>query len=121
MAIGTQQNLPPKQLGQKTPSDTNAVSLVKKMPNMRLHVTSLLVVNTTSGALTYSVFLDQDGTTYDTTTAIAYNAAIAANTTVDVLANTPGGVTMQGRSAGNLAVKSSSASNVTFTAMGFEL
>ncbi len=102
-----------KQLGQARPGDTNAVSIFSPSTRDRHTVKNIIICNTTTSVATYRLFVDEDGTTYDQTTAIAYDVSIAANTTdlweVELYMNDPGG---------NLAVRSGTSSALTFTVNG---
>ncbi len=75
----------------------------------------MMICNTTAGGETFRVFLDDNGTTYDQTTALFYDETIAANTTrqldLAVYMNDPDG---------NLAVRTSANSALTFTVFGIE-
>jgi len=62
---------------------------------------------------TYRLFVDEDGSTYDQTTAIAYDIPLLGNTTdtweVEIYMNNP---------SGNLAVRTGTANALTFTVNG---
>ena len=106
-------------LGQLRPTDTNAASLYAPAANVIGIVMRVVICNTTGGGLSYRLFIDADGTTYDETTALAFDVAIAAN--VSVLFDLgPFGLPMPD-SAGHLAARSSAGSGLTFTAWGYEL
>ncbi len=109
-------DLQEKQLGQLRPADTIAASLYSPSTNITGIIKNLVVCNTTAIADTFRVFLDDDGTTYDQSTALFYDAPIAANTTVLVDMYSP-----MSNSAGNLAVRSGTASALTFTLSGAEI
>lgn len=103
------------QLGQARPGDANAASLYSPADGIVTKVTNIAVCNTTGNTPSYRIFHDEDGATYDQTTALYYDNAMAANETeiIDVeiyMAN----------SSGNLAVRTSAASEITFTAYGEE-
>ena len=105
----------PKVLAQLRPADTNAASLYSPPDNTVTEITKLVICNTTNGGLAFRVFLDDDGTTYDQTTALYYDEALAANTTVEI------GIGWGMRNpAGNLAVRSSANDGLTFTLFGKE-
>ena len=102
-----------KQLGQSRPTDTTAVSIYSPSTTDRCVVHNIIVCNTTSSTATYRLFVDEDGTTYDQTTAIAYDVPLAGNSTtlwqVRLYMNNP---------AGNLAVRTGTGSALTFTVNG---
>jgi len=102
-----------KQLGQARPTDTNPVSLVSPAANHTVEVESIVICNTTGSAATYRIFHDDDGTTYDQTTALAYDLSIPANTS-----DTWEASVKMNDSSGNLAVRSGTGSALTFTAYG---
>ena len=106
----------PKQLAQLRPADTNAASLYSPPDNTTAQLTRLFICNQTANTPTYRVFLDDNGTTYDESTALFYDNALAANDT-EIIDLT--GVGMRD-TTGNLAVRSSANSEITFTLFGFE-
>ena len=70
-----------KPLGQSQPS-TTASTLYTKAQSAVVYLDSLYICNTTGSAATYRVFLDADGSTYTTATALWYDVSLGANTTV---------------------------------------
>ena|SRR3990167_4320370 len=104
-----------KELGQARPGDTNAVSIYSPPANIRTEITKIVIANTTGTAATFRIFIDSNGTTYDQTTAIAYDISLAANDSVE----TTGSYWMTS-SSGNLAVRTGTLSALTFTAYGIE-
>ena len=105
----------PKVLAQLRPANTNAASIYSPPTNTTPEITKIIICNTSSSARTFRIFLDDDGTTYDTTTALFYDAPIPANGT-RILRETLG----MRDSTGNLAVRSSAANDLTFTVFGRE-
>lgn len=75
----------------------------------------VLVCNTTANSHDFRIFLDNDGTTYDETTALFFDEALAANTTREIE-----GDWWMGNSSGNLAVRTDTNSAFTFTVFGAE-
>ncbi len=106
-----------KQLAQLEPADTNAASLYSPGSNVTAEIGRIFVANTTAGNLTYRIFHDDDGTTYDTATAIAYDIPILANRTTLFQFEPP---LWMSNPDGNLAVRSSSGGDITFTLYGLE-
>jgi len=102
-----------KQLGQGTPPDTTAVSIFSPDRRDRFTIENIIICNTTASAATYRIFLDNDGSTYDATTAIAYDVSLAGNATdiieVNLYMTDP---------AGNLAVRTGTGNALTFTVNG---
>lgn len=106
-----------RQLGQSRPGDTNAASLYSPASNIvAAIITTLVVCNQSGTADTFRVFLDDNGTTYDQTTALFYDIAIAADTTVTIELNL-----FMNDPTGNLAIRAATASALTFTAFGEEI
>lgn len=107
-----------KQLGQSRPSDTTAVSLYSPASGIvSAEITSLFVANTTGSAATYRIFIDDDGTTYDQSTALAYDVSLAANTFTEILS---GSKVFMNNASGNLAVRAGTGNALTFTVFGIE-
>ena len=103
-----------KQLGQVSPATTSATLLYMPPANTSWVGDSLVVSNVSGSAATFQVFHDKSGSTYSVATALFYDVAIAANTTLvfpKVLAGAPGGT---------VAVRSSIANTITFTLYGLE-
>lgn len=102
-------------LGQSRPGNTTAVSIYS--PNAAAHarITSMVVCNTASTTQKFRIFLDHDGTTYDETTALFWDIVVPTDTTVEVK-----GDWWMTKAAGNLAVRTDSASAFTFTVFGSE-
>ena len=105
-----------KQLGQLRPADTTAATLYSPADNTTTIITNIWVCNTTANTPTYRLFVDDNSTTYDQTTAIAYDVAMTANQSVRI----PCYIAMN-NSSGNLAVRTSANSEITFTAFGMEI
>lgn len=104
-----------KLLGQAQPT-TTAAAVYTKAQNTVVFLDSLYICNTTGSAATYRVFVDADGDTYDTSTALWYDTSLAANTTVvyDLKAY----LLEEGASVG---VRSGTATALTFTLFGEEI
>lgn len=105
-----------KQLGQTRPAGTSAASIYSPAPNVHAELL-LLVVNENAGATpNFQVFHDEDGTTYDQTTSLFFNNALTANETKLINLS---GIWMR-NSAGNFAIRTSVALQITFTLYGIE-
>lgn len=104
-----------KQLAQVRPANTTAVSAFSPDLNDRITIVNIIICNTTVVPAKYRIFLDADGTTYDESTAIAYDVSLPGNSTtafeVDLYMN---------KSTGNLAVRTDTANALTFTVNGIE-
>ena len=105
-----------KVLAQLRPANTNAASLYSPPDNRAVKLTKLIICNTTGSAATFRVFLDDDGTTYDQTTALMYDPQIGGNLTWEQDLEGWGMVV----TAGNLAVRTGTANALTFTLFGKE-
>lgn len=107
-------------LAQSRPANTTAATLIAAPTaarGIRLSVTRLVVCNTSGAAATFRVFHDDDGTTYDQTTALFYDCPIGAGETIEVLAHSPsGGYGV--KPGGALGVRTSVNSALTFSCYG---
>ena len=105
-----------KQLGQSRPTDTSAASIYSPASNTTAVARTIYICNTTASSESYYIYVDDDSTTYDQSTAICYATPINAYTTVKletfIAMNNPDG---------NLAIKSSTGSALTFTVFGIEI
>jgi len=108
------ENLKGVQIAQSRPSNTTAVSAVSPTDGQIIQVTSVFLANTTSANATFRIFHDEDGTTYDESTALFYDVTLDANTSLHIdLAD----IWLR-NSSGNLAVRVGTASAITFTFYG---
>lgn len=103
------------QLAQNRPSGTTAVSAFTA--TLRTEITAIWIVNTTSAAAKYSLFHDDDGSTFDQTTALAYAAVIPGNSTVMITADQLGGG-ISVSPDGQLGIQTDTANALTFTVYG---
>lgn len=101
------------QLGQIQPSTLQTFSIYSPSSTGTYIIRNIFITNTTSTATTFSLFFDDDGETYNTSTALFYQTPIDPNSTVllDVFI-------LMSNSAGNLAGSSGTAGAVTFTVFG---
>lgn len=109
-----------KQLNQLRPGDTNAVSIYS--PSAAEIVTEIRLIhicNTTTSNATFRLFHDEDGTTYDETTALIYDKTVLANDFFAIGYEEGEGIWLQNTS-GNLAIRSGTSSALTFTIYGIE-
>lgn len=104
-----------KQLGQLAPADTNAASIYSPTSGTTI-VKSIIIANVTVTAATFRIFLDDDGTTYAVGTALFYDVAIDAKSTIQL-----DGFYPMNNTSGNLAVRSGTADALTFTVFGAEI
>ena len=103
-----------QQLAQSRPSSTTAASIYAPRSQFRIEIRKFVICNTSGSAATFRIFHDDNGTTYDETTALFWDSAIAADTTVTVEEE----FWMIGRSQGNIAVRTSVNNALTFTLYG---
>ena len=105
-----------KQLGQLRPANATAASLYSPGASTTTIIKSIVVCNVTASDLTFRLFLDDNGTTYDETTALFYDTIIEGNSTVQVDT-----YYAMNNTAGNLAFRSSSGNALTATCSGAEI
>lgn len=102
-----------KQLGQTRPSDTSATSIISPTTGEVYSIGTIVICNTSDSDVTYSIYHDDDGSTYDETTALFWEATIRANSS-DAISL----FMAMDDPDGNLAVQSSVGNALTFTAYG---
>ena len=95
---------------------TTETSIYSPAASTETEIQQFNICNTTAGAVTVSIFKDNDGTTYDTTTALVYNASIPGGSFL-VLDNQRCNMN---NSAGNIAIKASANNSITVTLDGIE-
>ena len=103
------------ELAQSRPGDTNAVSIYSPPTSTNTTLAAVYICNTTANTQKFRIFLDQDGTTYDETTALFWDVPLASDTTMLLDGDWP-----MDNSSGNLAVRTDLASAFTFTVFGSE-
>ncbi len=110
-------------LGQVRPADLNN-TLLYRSPIQKVGIITAVVIANTSGAgATYRLFHDAGGVTYDESTALAWDKNVATQSfeLIEFLLAMNQSVVNWGISRGALAVRTSVASALTFTAYGYEL
>ena len=108
-----------KLLAQARPSGTSAVSGYSPPSNFITEITRVLICNTSGSNATFRLFLDDDGTTYDQTTALFWDKLVLA----DDVAQFPDGDVSNifiNSSSGNLGIRTSVGNALTFNIFGFE-
>ena len=105
-----------KQLGQIRINSTTATSVYSPSASMNTVIKNIVVCNTSAATAKYRIFCDDNGTTYNQSTALFYDIEILADTThlLDTF------IAMN-NSTGNLAVYNSVANAITFTLFGVEV
>ena len=106
-----------KSMGQTRPNSTTATSLYTPAATVTAAIIKTIVIaNVTNLTAAFSLFFDDNGTTYDETTAFAWKVLIEGNTTVQF-----DGYYAMSDPAGNVAVQTDSANYLNFTAWGAEI
>ncbi len=104
-----------KQLGQSRPANTTAVSIYSPGASTETVIHNIVVSNTSASSAAYRICVDDNGTTYDETTAMFWDVSLGANST-DILELK----ICMNNSTGNLSVRTDTASALTFTVNGEE-
>lgn len=105
-----------KQLAQSRPGVTSAASIYSPGASTETTIKAIVICNTTASSAAFSIYIDDNGTTYDQTTALFYSSSIGANETVFVDT-----FLCMNDSTGNFAVQTDTASALTFTVFGAEI
>jgi len=105
-----------KQLAQARENSTNAVSVYSPGSGVTAVIRTIIVCNQSGADVTFRIFLDDDGTTYDQSTALYYDIPIMTDSSVEI--NT---FIAMNNSSGNLAYRSSVANALTITVFGVEI
>ena len=100
-----------EQLAQVRENSTNAVSIYSSDPGQVVQI-FVKICNTSGAVATVRVFHDDNGTTYDETTALFWDMTLAAGATLEI------DKIFMGDSTGNLAYRSSVANALTATVYG---
>lgn len=106
-----------KQLGQLRPSGTTATSIYSPAASTTAIIKNIVICNTSSTSAKFSIYLDDDGSTYSENTALSFEQSIPAKTTVVPFE----GFFPMNNENGNLAVQTDSANALTFTVSGAEI
>lgn len=105
-----------QQLAQSRPTNTTATSVYSPPgAGISTRVFNVVVCNTTGSSAAFRIFHDDNGTTYDETTALFWDVSLDANSSVQLdcdwwLFNPDG----------NLAIRTDTGSALTFTFYGAE-
>lgn len=106
-----------KQLAQVRPGVTSPVSLYSPGANIETQITAIIICNTTAAVASFSLYHDDDGTTYDADSQLYPAIPVAANDSITLTFER--GYFMN-NAAGNLAAQSSVADALNFTVSGLE-
>lgn len=104
-----------KQLAQARENSTNAVSVYSPASGETVIIPAggITILNQSGAAATVRLFVDDDGTTYDQSTALIYDMSCPPGIPVHF-----GGIINMNDSTGNLAYRSSVANALTITVNG---
>lgn len=102
-------------LAQARPANTTAATAYTA--SIQTEITRIVVANTSGGAATFRIFHDDDGSTYDQTTALYYDIAAAADTTYTIEAAGQG-TGLFVAPTGTIGVRTSVNSAFTFSLYG---
>lgn len=105
-----------KQLGQARETSINPVSVYSPGAGITALIRTIVIANTTDSPVLYRLFIDDDGTTYDESTALDWDVQIPANGKAQIDGYFP-----MNNSSGNLAYRSSVANTLTITVFGAEV
>jgi len=103
------------QLAQLRPADV--IANLAYSASIQTEITRIVICNTVGTAQTFSIYHDDNGTTYNDDTALYKDSPIAANETLTVqLQNDGGGISVA--AGGSIAVQSNLAGALNFTLYG---
>ena len=105
-----------KQLGQARENSTNAVSVYSPGSGVTGIIKTIFLANTSGLDARFRLFVDDDGTTYDESTAIAWDVDIEADQMIEIDC-----FVAMDNSSGNFAYRSSVANAITITVFGAEV
>jgi hypothetical protein len=105
-----------KQLGQLRPANTTAASIYSPSADVPWVAKTVIACNTSAAVAKARVFHDDDGSTYDETTAIVWDMEVNAGESAIIDIFMAGG-----NASGNVAVRTDTADALTFTLYGAEL
>ena len=105
-----------KQLGQARDNDTDTHSVYSPAADTTAIVTTIILANTSDSSAKVRVFIDDDGTTYNQATAIAYDIIIARGSSEVIMGFFP-----MNNEDGNLAYQQGTANAITITVFGVEI
>jgi hypothetical protein len=105
-----------KQLGQRRDNDTNTHSVYSPGASVSAIIKTITLCNTSSSEATVRLFIDDDGTTYDESTAILYDVTVDAKSFLQI-----DGFYPMNDAGGNLAYQQGTANAITITVFGAEV
>jgi len=105
-----------KQLAQARENSTNAVSVYSPGASTTAIIKTIFLANTSGANATFRLFCDDNGTTYDQSTALAYDVELLADEFMELDV-----FIAMNDSTGNFAYRSSVANAITITLFGAEI
>ena len=105
-----------KQLAQSRPAGTTAASVYSPGASTTAVIKTIFVANTSGAGAKFRLFLDDNGTTYDETTALFWDTPVDADATVQIDTT----IAMNDAS-GNLAFRTDTGNALTITVIGAEI
>jgi len=102
-----------QQIFQHRENSTNAASVYSPGSGETVIIKTIIACNTSGSAATLDIYHDDDGSTYDESTALIWQYNIPLTGGVTILENI-----MMNDSSGNLAMKSSVANAITVSGYG---
>lgn len=106
-----------KILAQLRPANTSTATAVTPLGKGLDIVYTLIIANTTGTAANASVYYDEDGTTYDQSTALLYAVPVPANDSTVLYFK--GGIPLE--QGANIGIQSGTSNALTFTFFGIRL
>lgn len=104
------------QLAQARPSNTSAGVAYTAPLDLRVEVTRVVICNTTGSPVAASLFHDDDGTSFDQSTALLFAKPVPANDAIELSFDLGAGLFLSQGAA--LGVRSATASALTFSFYG---
>ena len=104
-----------QELFQALPSNTSNLAVYSPAAAGQTVVRSIFVCNNSASDVAFRIFVDDNGSTATTATALFYDQVAPANTTIELL---KGGVIMMNDTTGNITVRSATGSAISYTGYG---
>lgn len=104
-------------LAQYTAGDSAANSVLVSDDNLQMEVTRIIICNTSASPVAASLFQDNTGTTYATTTALMYAKPVPANDYLDIFTSGPNGGIHLGK-GGSIGFTDASSGDLTISIYG---
>lgn len=105
-----------KQIAQIRPAVTTPVQAYSPAVGVTGIIKFFTITNTSNGSRRFSIYLDDDGTTFDESTALFFEVSLSRQSSFTLSVWWP-----MTNPSGNLAVQTSAANDLTFTFHGAEV